>query len=135
MNERDKKEEEMQRNIYEFQILQQEMKNLEQQAGEFEERRIEMQIMKQTMDEIKGRADQSVMFPLGSGVFMAGKVDDDKRAFVNVGAGIIVKKDFEDAKCLIDKQVEQINKNMALVDNSVSHIDGQLRELAKKFQQ
>lgn len=135
MNEREKKEEEMQRSIYEFQFMQQEMKNLEQQATEFDERRLEMQVMKQTIDEIRNNANQAVMVPLGAGVFMQGSIVDDKRVFVNVGAGIVVKTPLDDAKTLIDKQIEQVSKNMMLIDNSMVQIDKDIRELAKKFQQ
>ncbi|MDD5417417.1 MAG: prefoldin subunit alpha [Candidatus Nanoarchaeia archaeon] len=127
-----KNEEKVQEKLYEFQLLQNELKSFEQQIAEFEERKLEMEMMKQTIDEIKNKEKESVMVPLGSGVFMNASIKDDKTVFVNVGNGVVVRKKLSDAKEIIDKQIEMICKNQAILENSIREIESHLQKIIKE---
>ena len=48
------------------------------------------------------------MVSIGSGVLLKGKVLDDAKLLINVGANVVVERDFPETKKIIDEQIKEI---------------------------
>lgn len=95
--------EEMQRKIMEINILENRLVQLEQQFNLIDQKVMEQQLLQMNLDELKKSKSKEMLLPLGNNVFISGKVENPE-IFVNVGARVIVKKDTEKAKEIIERQ-------------------------------
>ncbi len=119
----------MQEIIAEFQFLQQRAEALQKNIEQFEGRRNELLIVKNSMDSLKDKKDSSILVPVGSGLFIEGALRNDKSVLVEVGANIIARKDWTDAQKLLDTQLQNIDKIERDIQNEISEIVGRLAEL------
>jgi len=91
-----------------MQLMQQEAEKIEQQIIELEKRRIELDVVLMSLDEIKNQKKSDILVPVGSGVFAEGTLKEAKGVLVNVGSNIVVRKDIEDAKKSVKEQIDEI---------------------------
>ncbi|PIO00347.1 prefoldin subunit alpha [archaeon CG10_big_fil_rev_8_21_14_0_10_43_11] len=101
-------EEDKQQALYQMQLMQQEAEKIEQQIIELEKRRIELDVVLMSLDEIKNQKKSDILVPVGSGVFAEGTLKEAKGVLVNVGSNIVVRKDIEDAKKSVKEQIDEI---------------------------
>ena len=121
-------DEAQQRAMMEMQLLQREVQKMESEIVELEKRKLELDIVISSIDEIlKQKGDESLI-PIGSGVFVKGKLVNKNKVFVNVGADVVVEKNVNEAKKIITTQRESISKLQEELENN-------LREFIKNVQQ
>lgn len=94
----------------EEQIFRQQLSELENQMVALENRKAELEIVKQSISEIKSRKDSEILVPIGAGILINGKIIDEKNLLVNIGANIIVKKTADEAKQLVEEQIKELTK-------------------------
>jgi prefoldin alpha subunit len=103
------KEEEFESQFRE-QLLMQHASELEGQIVALENKKTELQIIKQSLSDLSKQKGKDILFPVGSGILAHGKIADTKELLINVGANVVLPKSVEEAKQLIDEQVEEISK-------------------------
>jgi prefoldin alpha subunit len=91
-------------------IFRQQVAEIENQLVAFENRRSELEVVKQSLADMKHQKDREIMIPVGAGVMVLGKIVDEKNILVNIGANVVVQKTSEEAKKLVEEQLEEINK-------------------------
>ena len=91
-------------------LIRRQLAEIENQLNMLENKRLELEVMGNSINELKGQKDKEVMVPIGSGVLMKGTILDDKKVLINVGANILVEKTLDEAKEIIKKQIEDILK-------------------------
>ncbi|MBS3089398.1 prefoldin subunit alpha [Candidatus Pacearchaeota archaeon] len=77
------------------------------------------------IEEILPAKDQQILAPIGKGVYVKTYFSDEK-FFVNIGAGVIIKKNREQLKKTIEDQRKKLHE-------SRTHILGQLEFYADKL--
>jgi len=110
-----KKEEDLQRKMIEFQFLENNLKMLQEKAEANNDRLEELQKTKAAIEELKNTKPNKALIPLGSGNFVYGTIDNCNEIIVGIGSDIAVKKKKEDAIALLDrrsKEVEDILKDL-----------------------
>jgi len=110
-----KKEEDLQRKMIEFQFLENNLKMLQEKAEANNDRLEELQKTKAAIEELKIIKPNKALIPLGSGNFVYGTIDSCNEIIVGIGSDIAVKKKKEDAIALLDrrsKEVEDILKDL-----------------------
>lgn len=100
--------------------------------------------MNKTSATLKGLKDpdneQDVMIPIGSGVYLEGKITNWQRIHVNVGSGTIVPKSLDEALELLDEQMKnyrgligEITKTIQDKVMQIQQIENELRKMQGNF--
>ncbi len=101
--------EERQKEIFELQMLEMQLKQLEQSAIMLEQQVLEAQTTIFNLDEMKkAQKGQPMLFPVSKEIFIEGKVDNLDSFLVSVGGKVAVKKSLEETKKFVEKQKEKL---------------------------
>ena len=106
------KEEKMQKLYLEFQMLDQQIKQLEKQSTALNNQLMELMMTNQSLDDMKNTKEGTeILTPLSSGIYAKAELKDNKSFIVNVGANIALIKGVDSTKKLIETQIDEI-KNL-----------------------
>jgi prefoldin alpha subunit len=106
------KEEKMQKLYLEFQVLDQQIKQLEKQSIALNNQLMELMMTNQSLDDMKNTKEGTeILTPLSSGIYAKAELKDNKSFIVNVGANTALVKDVNSTKKLIETQIDEI-KNL-----------------------
>ncbi len=126
-------EKDIQKRIFEIRILEEQIKQLENQVAALDKEICDIQDTQTDLDEIGKIRQKEILVPLGRNIFINSKVDSGEKVLVDIGAKIIVKKDINGAKKLLEKQKERFAEARIRVneevDRIISHIDKVDREI------
>jgi prefoldin alpha subunit len=124
------KQKEIQNKIMEINLYENKLKQLEQSLNFIDQQIMEQQMIQFNLDELKkSKKGQDMLFPLGKNVFVKGKVEGHE-IMINIGGNVVVKKDEEKAKEIIERQKlqlsslrEEIAKEIEKIINHISMIE------------
>ncbi|MDP6599943.1 MAG: prefoldin subunit alpha [Candidatus Woesearchaeota archaeon] len=117
------KEEKLQKLYMEFQVLEQQIKQLEKQNTMLNNQLMELMMTNQGLEDTKKiKEGTEILTPLSSGIYAKAQLKDSKNLIVNVGSSITVVKDVNSAKKMIEDQIEEIKK---LQENLVDQLQTQ----------
>ncbi len=80
----------------------------ENQVALLENRRVELLLIKASLDDLKENSD--LLIPLGAGIYANAKLSNSKEFLVNVGSNVLVKKSLDEVKKMIDDEIKEIEK-------------------------
>ena len=134
MEEKEKKAQEV---YMEFQVLEQRIKQMQQQLEALTNHLIELNTTSNSLEEFRKIKDEKEVFvPLSSGIFAKASIKDTSELLVNVGASVVVKKDIASTKTIIHNQIEEIKKiqkqmidNLEKMTNHAAQLEMQLQSL------
>ena len=110
MNEKEKQKE-LEAKYAEHQLIEQQLKQFQNQIQTLDNQILEVNTLAQGIDELKKtKKDTDMLFPIANGIFMKGKLEDNSKLLVNVGAGVVVENTIEETKKLMEKQLKNIEK-------------------------
>ncbi len=105
------KEKKMQETYMEFQVIEQNIRQVQRQLEMITNQLIELTVTSNSLDEFKKiSTSKEVFVPLSSGIFAKASINDTSELLVNVGANVAVKKGVESTKKLIQDQLEEVKK-------------------------
>ena len=108
MEEQEKKAQEA---YMQFQMLEQQIKQLQSQFEMVSQQLIELAATSNSLDDFQKIRDvREAFIPISSGIFARASIKDTSELLVNVGANVVVKKDLASTKKLILSQMEEIKK-------------------------
>ncbi len=91
-------------------LLEDEAKKIEEQIFELENRKLELDVVQMSLSEIKNEKKDDILIPVGSGVFVEGKVADKDSVLINVGSNVIVRKSAKTAGAYLSEQSAEISR-------------------------
>jgi len=104
-------EENMQKMYAEFQMLNNNIKQMEKQHEALESQLMDLTITSQSLEDLeKIKPGTEILVPINSGIYAKAEIKDIENFIVNVGSSITLTKDRISTKELIDKQIEEIKK-------------------------
>jgi prefoldin alpha subunit len=110
MDEKEKKEQ-LQRKYIELQTLDQHIKLIQDQLQTMENQIMELIYTIQSLDDLKNiRKNSEIFVPVSSGIFTKAEIKENKKLLVNIGANIVIEKEPDDIKKMLEKQVEEIKQ-------------------------
>ena len=131
-------EKELQEKVMVYRIIQSRLDALVRQRDLFFNKIVELQNTAASIDEIS-KSKEEILFPIGSEAYSFGKVVDKNKIIVEVGAGIALEKNFEEAKEIISMRrrdietaVKEINQEIENYSNSLSVLEPELQKLMQK---
>ena len=109
-------------------LLEQEIRQVEQQIGLVDSQITELQLLSLRLDDIdKANKNDEMLASIGKNVFIKTELKD-KELFVDIGAKTIVKKTIKETKEIIDKD---INKLAELKERIVRDMNSLIQEITK----
>jgi len=111
------KERELEEMYMQFQMLTQEIKEIQTQMEAMQNQAADLMALKVDINEMKKvKSGTGSYTRIGPGIFVESEIKNTNEVLVTVGANIVVKKSVEDAHKLIDRQVNSIQEqNMQLM--------------------
>lgn len=117
-------EQEMQQRALKMQLIEQQINQVQKQLRNFENQLMDLEVTKQSLEELKkSKPDSETLSMLSPGIFAKTKLADNKEVILNVGAGVAVKKEVDDAKKLIDDQVIEVKKIQVQLMGDLQKLD------------
>jgi prefoldin alpha subunit len=118
----------LQEKYVELQLLSMQIKQLEEQLNVLDQKSQELVILRESLRRLgELKADAKSLAPIGPGIFIPGTVDPTKGVLINVGAGVIVNKSFDEAENTINIQLHQI-------EDITLELSNNLRAMAEQAQ-
>lgn len=100
-------DEEAGKKMFEMQIMENKLKQLDQQLNMIEQQITQDQELKENLKEMAKKDKFDLIFPIGGGIFVKGSLEKMDKVIVNVGSGVMVEKKVEEAKEFLIKRRER----------------------------
>jgi prefoldin alpha subunit len=120
-----------QEHIRRFSILQQKANQIQEQIQQINSQIEEFEGLKRSVGDVK--EGREVLSPLGRGLFFKSDVKD-KKLFVSIGSGIVVKRNPEKAGEIIDKQIGNMKDVKKDLVEEIEGINSQFQEILTGLQ-
>ncbi|MBS3064473.1 MAG: prefoldin subunit alpha [DPANN group archaeon] len=122
-------ERELQEKYILLQMIENQMKQIEHDIQEISIKNQELIFLKSHLDKLKEtKVNSKLKTQIGAGIYVDAELKNTKDVFVNVGAGVIVKKTTDEAKGMIDAQMKEAEK-------ALEHLGRNIETLASKAQE
>ncbi len=114
-------EETLQTKYYEFQVISEQMKQLQQQNAAIEEQNAELHLTLNGLNDLEASKEGSkIMVPISSGIFAEAELKDKTTLLVSAGNNIMVKKTLAQTRDMVEERIaavgvykEEIERNLA----------------------
>ena len=114
---------ELQKRYMEYQMIDQNIKQLKEQMELADQQLIEIMAAIQSLDEFSSIKEGSeILVPVNNGIFAKAKLQKEDNLLVNVGGATIVNKSIEDTKKLIEKQKEEMEKIRKSISENINKL-------------
>ena len=123
----------------ELQVLQHQMQQVQQQVRALEEQAGEMDVVLEALDDFsKSKPDSEAYVTLTPGLLVKAKITETDKVLLNVGSSAIVEKSIPDAKTVISAQASELRKlqdeltgQLKLFSEKAKSVQDELRVLLK----
>jgi prefoldin alpha subunit len=126
--------EDMQKKIMEFQILDTNLKMLQERAEMVGQKLEDLQRTKVAIEELNGTKPNKALVPLGSGNFVYGNIENCEDVIVGVGSDVAIKKKREKALEVLDSRIKELEDNLNAILKQSSLFVAQLEKVQQEVE-
>ena len=134
----EEKEKKLQKLYMQFQILEQHIKQMQQQAATLNAQLLDLISTTHSLDDLQNvKPGTEILVPISSGVYIKGELKDNKNLIVNVGANTTVRKSLDDTKKIVEMQAEEMKglqkqalEELQRLTNQAAIIEREMNNLA-----
>ncbi len=131
---KEKNNEDLQKKYLEFQILVNQINQLQQQIVSIQNQLIELRDLKENLSKLKDIKEGTESYvPLSSNIFIKSKIIDKEELLVGVGSNVLLPKTLDETTDLIDKQSKDLEQFLFEMENQISALDLKGQELQKQL--
>jgi prefoldin alpha subunit len=127
-------EREMQEKLLRYQMLEQSLKELNERGELFSMKLMEIEQTEEAIEEIKKSKLDNVFVPLGSNVFLPGKLDKKEKMIVGIGADVALEKNIEEVKDVLGERKKTLEQGLQNVQNNMMKIAQQMQDIQREAQ-
>ena len=135
-------EEKLQKMYLEFQMLDQQIKQLDKQHTVLNDQLVELMATRQSLEDMeKVKEKTEILVPLSSGIYAKAEIKDSKKFIVNVGANTALVKDINSTKKLMETQIDEMKKLRETLVNQLQEqtikaasLEKEINEIASTLQ-
>ncbi|MBS3167824.1 prefoldin subunit alpha [Candidatus Woesearchaeota archaeon] len=125
----------MQHKYMEFQMLMQQLQQLEQNSENIEKHINDLMKLNENLDVISNtKKDTESLIPLGNGIFLKGSLNDNQSVVMNVGSNLCVEKSLHEAKQTVNIQMQEVSDFMIQLKTEINNTRNKLMQLQKEIQ-
>lgn len=130
------KQKEMQKKYMELQMIDHQMKQIQQQTQALEDQAAEMDAVQLALEDFsKSKPGSELLVTVTPGIFAKAKLEKSDNVLLSVGSGVVVQKSIPDAKKVLASQAVEMRKLQdelsAQVDKLSKHAEKVQEELKK----
>ncbi|MBI4159389.1 prefoldin subunit alpha [Candidatus Woesearchaeota archaeon] len=126
---------EIQSKYAEFQLLSQQAGQLEEQLNNLEEQIVDLGLLKNSVGELKNvKKDTEILIHLGHNLFTKARLNEAKDFIIGVGAGTLVKKNFNSTTELLANQIKELEDLRNLMRGKVSEAYATLQKIHNELE-
>ena len=126
---------ELQQKMMEYQMLEEKFKQMNQQRELFESKMIELEQTNQAIEDIeKSKKEDDILIPLGSGLFLPGKISKKEKMVIGIGADIVIEKDSDEVKKVLEERRKILENGMENIQNNMLQIAREMQRLQVETQ-
>lgn len=130
-----KGEELLQSKYYEFQMVSEQLQQLQQQQQMLEEQSSEIKLTEEALINLeKSKDKEDLLVPIGQGIFAKAELKDKKSLIINVGSNIMVSKDIAGAKALLQERRQAIDVYRQQTDSSMVELTRRAKLIESELQ-
>lgn len=127
--------EELQHKYLELQLIDQQIRQIQQQIGLLDAQIVEYNNNKAALEDLaKSKIGSATLMSISPGIFAKGELRDNKELLVNLGADVMVKKSIEETKDLLDKQIMEIKKTHEYLMQNLQELVVQAQAIQKELE-
>lgn len=128
------KKDDLQKKIVEFQILDTNLKMLQEKAGFVNQKLEDLQRTKIAIEDLKSVKPSKALVPLGSGNFVYGSVENCDDIIVGIGSDVAVKKKREKALEFLGSRIKDLENDLNTVLKQSSMFVMQLEKVQQDIE-
>ncbi len=129
-------QEEVQQKYMQFQMIQQQLEELNKAMESIQEQKGELEISINAVKEIENTpAHTDFLAPLANGVFVKGKISETQKLVVNVGSDVTVERTPSEVVVLLEKQQQEVLQQSVEIQALMSELNNQMMSLYKELQE
>lgn len=125
---------ELQKLLIQFQILEANLKLLQERAEIISEKIEEMQKTKLALEELKQVKLKKALIPLGSGNFVLGTIENTENVIVGIGSGVAVKKKREDALKILENNLKELEESSNKITEQITKVALELEKVQNEIE-
>jgi len=126
---------EIQEKYMEYQMIAEQIQELQKQIQALSEKQTEVLSVIESLDELKNTKEgKEILFPISSGIFAKAKIQNTYNLLVNVGGNIVVSKDIEGAKKLLQENIEDIKQTQVTITAQTEKFAEKAQALEKELE-
>ena len=132
MEDKEKKAQEM---YMEFQMIDGQIKQLQNQIEMITRQLIELTVANNSLDDFgKTKEGKEIFVPISAGIFAKAVLMERSELLVNVGANVAVKKDVPSTKALLQNQIEEIKRIQKQMMDELENMTGMAAKMEMQLQ-
>ena len=106
-------------------MLDQQIKQFQEQIQSIDMKLIELSTLKQALQDMPAIKEKSeILTPISNGVFIKAKVQKTDKLLINVGNNVVVEKTLKESQILLDKKFNEVE---SLRNESLSEMEKLIR--------
>ena len=117
--------------LLKLQMLQQEAEKISQENESVSRQLSELTELKHNLNDFLLDKGDEAMVAVGKGIFAKAQLKE-KRLYVNIGSGLVVKKDVPSTLTLIDEQLAKLEKIREEYVGQMEELNASVREIIDK---
>jgi prefoldin alpha subunit len=119
-----------------FQRLQQQLEQVSQHLEMFNQQSADLDISINAVKELeKTELNTELLAPIADGIFLKGKLEDNKKLIVNVGSGTTVEKTIPEVVLLLEQQKVEVNKRLMEADEVMQALSKEAMKLYQEVEE
>ena len=96
----------------------------------------ELNLAKMNLEGLeKEKIETSLLVPIGGGSYVKAKLESIENVVVGIGAGVAVEKTFNEAKEILSKRIEELEKLYGRLQQQLSQIAQKIQEDKAKLEE
>lgn len=124
---------EQQEIIFRLQMMEQQMRQLQQQMEAVAQGIAELESLNSGLDEIPNSAGKEILAQIGKGIYVKAKIISDELT-VNVGENNFVNRNVSDTKKMIDEQVKKLKEVEKELKDNLETMNGEFMGMIQEYQ-
>ena len=128
------KKDDIQKKIVEFQILDTNLKVLQERAEAFNQKLEDLQRTKIAIEDLKTIKPSKALIPLGSGNFIYGSIENCEEIIVGIGSDVAIKKKREKAIEFLGSRIKELENSLNTILKQVSAFVMQIEKVQQEIE-
>ena len=96
----------------------------------------ELNLAKMNLEGLeKEKIETSLLVPIGGGSYVKAKIESTEKIVVGIGAGVAVEKTFNEAKEILSKRIEELEKLYGRLQQQLAQISQKIQEDRAKLEE